>query len=107
VATYYAGFYRNPLVRSLLLFNGFSYVDPNIAGILHDCMNVFSCSPPSRPDLPVYFYSRFLFSPGYLAKVRGHTGRGLMWVQWRGHNVGAVEGTGDLGVDVAGSLSED
>lgn len=32
-------------------------------------MNVFACSPTSRPDLPVYFFARFLFSPAYLSKV--------------------------------------
>ena len=32
-------------------------------------MNVFACSPTTRPDLPVYFYARFLFSPTYLQKV--------------------------------------
>jgi pimeloyl-ACP methyl ester carboxylesterase len=69
VATYYAAFYRNPSLRSLLPINGFTYIDPNLAGVLHDCLNVFSCSPPSRPDLPVYFWSRFLFSPHYLSRV--------------------------------------
>ena len=32
-------------------------------------MNVFACSPVTRPDLPVYFFARFLFSPQYLQKV--------------------------------------
>ncbi|ETV94329.1 hypothetical protein H310_11976 [Aphanomyces invadans] len=32
-------------------------------------MKVFSCSPASRPDLPVYFHARFLFSGAYLATV--------------------------------------
>jgi len=32
-------------------------------------MNVFSCSPDTRPDLPVYFYARFIFSPSYLSTV--------------------------------------
>jgi hypothetical protein len=32
-------------------------------------MNVFACSPTSRPDLPIYFFARFLFSPAYLSKV--------------------------------------
>lgn len=59
VATYYAAFYRNPALRSLIPINGFTYIDPNLAGVLHDCLNVFSCSPPSRPDLPVYLWSRF------------------------------------------------
>jgi len=69
VATFYAAHYNNPSIRSLLSCNGFAFVDPHLAGALHDCMNVFSCAPPARPDLPVYFYSRFLFSPAYLASV--------------------------------------
>jgi hypothetical protein len=36
---------------------------------MHDAMNVFACSPTTRPDLPVYFFARFLFSPAYLQKV--------------------------------------
>ena len=40
-----------------------------ITGVMHDCANIFECSPPSRPDLPVYFFSRFLFCKDYLAKV--------------------------------------
>jgi CheY-like chemotaxis protein len=71
VATYFATAYHGhyPNMRALLTINGFAYVDSHLAGVLHDCMNVFACSPPSRPDLPVYFFSRFLFSPGYLSKV--------------------------------------
>jgi CheY-like chemotaxis protein/pimeloyl-ACP methyl ester carboxylesterase len=69
VSTFYASHYNNPALRSLIHCNGFAFVDPHLAGALHDCMNVFSCAPPSRPDLPVYFYSRFLFSPAYLASV--------------------------------------
>jgi hypothetical protein len=45
-----------------VLVNSFLYVDAHYAGVLHDCMNVFAFTPSSRPDLPVYFFSRFLFS---------------------------------------------
>jgi len=69
VASFYATHYRQPAMRGLVLCNGFSFVDPHLAGALHDAMNVFSCAPPSRPDLPVYFWSRFLFSRDYLTKV--------------------------------------
>jgi len=55
--------------RAYLLLNGLTYVDPHYASVLHDCKNVFSCSPPSRPDLPLYFYVRFLFSKLYLKKT--------------------------------------
>ena len=56
-------------LRAILLLNGFSYVGPHLAGVLHDCMNVFACSPANRPDLPVYFWTRFLFSASYLTRV--------------------------------------
>lgn len=69
MATFYASHFATPSPRSLLLLNSFSYVDAYLAGVLHDCMNIFSCSPESRPDLPVYFHARFLFSPAYLGQV--------------------------------------
>ncbi|KAJ1456598.1 hypothetical protein M885DRAFT_463166 [Pelagophyceae sp. CCMP2097] len=71
VTAFYAAHYgsHRARIRGLLNFNGWSFVDPNLAGALHDAMNVFSCAPPSRPDLPVYFWSRFLFSREYLTRV--------------------------------------
>ncbi len=60
---------RHPNLRGLLLLNGHFYLDAHLAGVYHDCMNVFACTPASRPDLPVYFFSRYLFSPTYLSKV--------------------------------------
>ncbi|KAJ8602420.1 hypothetical protein CTAYLR_001223 [Chrysophaeum taylorii] len=69
VASFYVTHYRSSNVRGLFLFNGFSFVDPHLAGALHDAMNVFACAPPTRPDLPVYFWTRFLFSREYLMKV--------------------------------------
>ena len=56
-------------MRGLLLFNALSFVDPHYASVFHDCRNVFSCSPTERPDLPVYFFARFIFSEKYLSKV--------------------------------------
>lgn len=55
--------------RALLLVNAFAFVDAQLAQFLHDCLKVFTCTPESRPDLPVYFHTRFLFSPAYLARV--------------------------------------
>ena len=52
-----------------MLVNGYLHVDTQLAGVLHDSINVFSCSPPSRLDLPVYFFSRFLFSQRYIDSV--------------------------------------
>ena len=69
VSLYFSAHYRSPQLRSVLLVNSYSFVDSYLAGVLHDCMNVFSCSPETRPDLPIYFFSRFLFSKSYLTKV--------------------------------------
>jgi hypothetical protein len=75
VATCFAMRYSHEFagLRALLLLNGFLHVDTQLAGVLHDCVNVFACSPPSRVDLPVYFFSRFLFSQRYI----GHVGAAL------------------------------
>lgn len=56
-------------LEALILINPLSYIDTHTASILHDCRNAFSCSPEERPDLPFYFYSRFLFSDCYLKKT--------------------------------------
>jgi CheY-like chemotaxis protein len=71
IASYFAAAYHgsHANMRSLLMVNGFAHVDAHLAGVMHDAMNVFACSPATRPDLPVYFFARFLFSPQYLQKV--------------------------------------
>ena len=69
VALYHALKYTNRNMRSVLSFNGFANLDPHLAAVLHDCLNVFSCSPPTRPDLPVYFFTRYVFSASYLSRV--------------------------------------
>eukprot|EP01032_Pedospumella_encystans_P014447 gene14447-16588_t len=69
VASFYASHYRVPNLRGMLSVNGWAFVDQYLAGIMHDCINIFQSAPPSRPDLPVYFFSRFLFCKDYLAKV--------------------------------------
>ena len=71
IASYFASAYAasHPNIRSLVMLNGFAHVDAHLAGVFHDAMNVFACSPATRPDLPVYFFARFLFSPQYLQKV--------------------------------------
>ncbi|DBA00709.1 TPA: hypothetical protein N0F65_001180, partial [Lagenidium giganteum] len=56
-------------LRSLVLLNGFARVDSQMAAILHSTLNVFSCFPPTRPDLPVSLFCKFLFSEAYLAKI--------------------------------------
>ena len=69
VSTSFAEKFPQPNLRGLLLINSLSFVDPHYASVLHDCCNVFGCSSETRPDLPFYFYSRFLFSRSYLARI--------------------------------------
>lgn len=59
----------SPDFQSLTIINGFAKVDAQLTAILHSAVNVFSCFPPSRPDLPVTYFSKFLFSDAYLAKI--------------------------------------
>jgi pimeloyl-ACP methyl ester carboxylesterase len=73
-ASYFASMYGNSpeynrSLRSLVAINGYSYVDNQLAAIMHSAINVFSCFPPDRPDLPVSYFSRFLFSEDYLSRV--------------------------------------
>ena len=63
---------KGPLAKSmrgLVLMNGFARVDSQLSAVLHSSVNVFSCFPPTRPDLPVSYFTRFLFSDEYLQKV--------------------------------------
>ena len=58
-----------PGLKGIYLINPLTFVDVHFASVMHDCRNVFSCSPETRPDLPMYFYSRFIFSKEYLNTV--------------------------------------
>ena len=69
VSSFYASYYAVPNLRGLISINGWAFIDAYLAGVMHDCGNIFHCAPASRPDLPVYFFSRFLFSKDYLARV--------------------------------------
>lgn len=69
ILSFYSSHYAIPNLRGLVNVNGWSFIDSYLAGVMHDCINVFQSAPPTRPDLPVYFYSRFLFSKDYLSKV--------------------------------------
>ncbi|OWZ19913.1 hypothetical protein PHMEG_0005762 [Phytophthora megakarya] len=60
---------RDVNTRSLVLLNSFAHVDAQLAQFLHDSAKVLACTPDSRPDLPVYFHARFIFSATYLARV--------------------------------------
>ncbi|KDO31888.1 hypothetical protein SPRG_03104 [Saprolegnia parasitica CBS 223.65] len=69
IALQYCALAPSPQLRALVSVNGFAHVDPTLAAFFHDALKVFACSPATRPDLPVYFHARFLFSGAYLATV--------------------------------------
>ncbi|CBN77304.1 conserved unknown protein [Ectocarpus siliculosus] len=58
-----------PTLRSLACVNGFATVDAQLAAVLHSAQRAFECFPPERPDLPISFWSRFVFSEGYLKSI--------------------------------------
>ncbi|CAM9848733.1 unnamed protein product, partial [Choristocarpus tenellus] len=60
--------YRGSL-RSLVSLNGFVAVDAQLAAVLHASINAFNTFPPLRPDLPVSYFARYIFSEEYLQRV--------------------------------------
>ena len=64
----YQKYYRSTF-KQLFLLNGFAAVDTTLAAILHSTISVFSCFPVTRPDLPISYFTKFLFSERYLEKV--------------------------------------
>ncbi|EQC39672.1 hypothetical protein SDRG_03101 [Saprolegnia diclina VS20] len=58
-----------PRLQSVALINGFAAIDTQLAGILHGAVNLFQCLPHTRPDLPVSYFSKFLFCAEYLQRV--------------------------------------
>ena len=56
-------------LRSLVSVNGFLYPDPQLSAVLHSASQVFETTPHSRPDIPVSYWSRFVFSEDYLARI--------------------------------------
>jgi hypothetical protein len=56
-------------LRAVVSVNGFATVDSQLAAVLHAAAGAFAAFPPQRPDLPVAFWSRFLFSASYIAAV--------------------------------------
>eukprot|EP00752_Nemacystus_decipiens_P014642 g13039.t1 len=68
--------YRSSL-RSIVSINGFSSVDSQLAAVLHSSLNAFATLPPARPDLPVSFLSRYVFSEEYLSKVGRNLALGI------------------------------
>jgi pimeloyl-ACP methyl ester carboxylesterase len=55
--------------RSIVSVNGFLHPDPQLTAILHSSADLFENTTHSRPDIPVSFWSRFLFSEEYLTRV--------------------------------------
>lgn len=60
--------YKSSL-RSVVSINGFLYPDPQLSAILHSASQIFESTPHSRPDIPVSFWSRYVFSDDYLSRV--------------------------------------
>lgn len=56
-------------LKGLVSINGFAQVDAQYAAILHAALGAFGKFPNDRPDLPISYLSRFLFSDTYLARV--------------------------------------
>lgn len=56
-------------LRSLVAVNGFLYPDAQLTSILHSASQVFESTPHNRPDIPISFWSRFMFSDDYLARI--------------------------------------
>ena len=56
-------------IRSFVSINGFLCPDPQLTAILHSASELFENTTHSRPDIPVAFWSRFIFSEDYLTRV--------------------------------------
>jgi hypothetical protein len=67
----------------VLSFNGWGFVDTYLAGIMHDCINVFQCAPTSRPDLPVYFFSRYIYTYMLLDIFINHVQNGYLFIRYK------------------------
>lgn len=64
----YHPLYRESL-RSFVSINGFLHLDGQLSSILHSSETLFESTPQNRPDIPVSYWSRYLFSEDYLQKV--------------------------------------
>ena len=59
----------SPLGWAQVSLNGFTSVDAQLAAVLHSAAKVFASFPENRPDLPVSYFTKFLFSDEYMATV--------------------------------------
>jgi hypothetical protein len=73
VAAAFAGRYgrqarfRNAL-RAVVCINGYTSVDAQLAAIYSSASKVFNSFSESRPDLPVQYWTKFLFSEQYISE---------------------------------------
>lgn len=67
-------------LRSVILCNGSAYIDPQLKTILQSTASIFSKFSVSRPDLPIQYMSRFLFSDKFLSVVP----REVATARWHG-----------------------
>ncbi|CAM9532239.1 unnamed protein product [Discosporangium mesarthrocarpum] len=58
-----------PTLRTLICINGFAFVDAQLAAVLHSAQGAIQCFPPERPDLPITFWSRFIFGADYIKTI--------------------------------------
>ena len=56
-------------IKGLVSINGFLQPDPQLSSILHSAAQVFESTPHSRPDIPVSYWARFIFSEEYLQNI--------------------------------------
>ena len=56
-------------LKALVSVNGYLSPDPQLRAILHSAAQLCESAPAARPDVPVAFWSRFLFSDEYLSRV--------------------------------------
>lgn len=56
-------------LKAVVSINGFATLDTQITAILHSSSNIFRCIPDSRPDLPVAYFTQYLFSSNYIEKI--------------------------------------
>lgn len=56
-------------LRSVVSVNGFLYPDPQLSSVLHSAYQVFESTPHNRPDIPVSYWCRYVFSDDYLTRI--------------------------------------
>src|SRR3546814_838746 len=66
---YGVGIRYSGALKSFISVNGFLAPDVQLSAILHAAGQIFETTPANRPDLPVSWFSRFVFSPEYLERV--------------------------------------